>query len=231
MRANLKQTIKWIGLSEGGYVNHPKDPGGATNMGITQRVYDAWRRNNGQQPRSVREITRNEADTIVVEQYLAPIWFDKLPSGLDYALADFAVNSGVSRAVKFLQRILARRGHDIEVDGVMGAVTMATITKENDPAGLSIDLCNDRMAFLRRLRTWKTFGKGWTRRVMGEEDGVQDRDTGVIDRAVKLANSEPVTSEPKPAPGKGSGDLASLIERIVLLIVEIIRQIFAGVKK
>jgi len=199
MRENLNAVLHMIGLSEGGYVNHPRDPGGATDRGITQRTFDAWNARNGIAPRPVKGISKATADAIVVAQYLTPIRFDDLPSGLDYAMADYAVNSGPSRAVKELQRILG-----VGIDGIMGAQTLAAI-QEHKTEKLIEDLCFARMSFLQRLPTWPTFGKGWKRRVMGNREGAQIDDIGVIDRATRLAHSSKEWQQipqPKPAAGK-----------------------------
>ena len=195
MNDNTKQVLKWLGASEGGYVNHPDDPGGPTNMGVTQRTYNAWRRAQGQDGhKSVRHITREEADNIFVYQYFRPIWFDKLPAGLDYAMADFSVNSGPKRAVKFLQRIVGTK-----VDGVMGLHTLAAVNGRK-PQDLIVALCNNRLRWMKTLRTWRTFGRGWEARVMGRTKGVQAKDIGVIDRASRMASGASKIPAPKPAP-------------------------------
>lgn len=190
MKHNHATVQQWIGLSEGGYVNHPDDPGGATDRGITQRTFDSWRRSRGEPTQPVRGISQAEAEQIIAEQYFAPVWFDRLPSGLDYAMADYSVNSGPARAVKELQRILG-----VVDDGVMGNVTFAAILGRR-VADLIIALCARRMAFLRALDHWPTFGTGWKIRVMGRQDGVQTSDIGVIDRAVRL--SKAVANIPAP---------------------------------
>ncbi|KAJ0337308.1 hypothetical protein COL154_014313, partial [Colletotrichum chrysophilum] len=86
---------------EGGYVNNRHDPGGATNHGITQRVYNAWRKVKGL--RSVREIAPEEVETIYRTSYADPVRFDDLPAGVDLITFDSAVNSGVSRGAQWLQ--------------------------------------------------------------------------------------------------------------------------------
>lgn len=122
---------------EGGWSSHPADPGGDTQNGVTQRTYDDWRRKQGLSPRSVRNIGRAELEDI----YLT-YWKADLPIGVDYCYFDAAVNSGPRRAKDWLG--LARRDDPLE-----------TITA----------FCAARLAFLRGLRTWRTFGKGWQRRV------------------------------------------------------------------
>lgn len=199
MRDNLAKTTDWILVHEGGYVNHPDDPGGATNMGVTQRIYDGWRARNGKPKRSVRNITKTEVIAIYKDQYWDKVWGDRLPSGLDYSLYDFAVNSGPSRAIKFIQRLVG-----VKEDGVMGNATLGAIFAKNDIEQLIIDLNFARLAWLKRLRHFSTFGRGWTRRVMGEQEGVQERDHGVIDRSVMLFKNESSIPAPKDI-NDGSG--------------------------
>lgn len=196
MKHNFDDAMRWIGLSEGGYVNHPDDPGGATDRGITQRTYDVWNKAQGLPQKPVKGISKATAEQILADQYFAPIWFDKLPDGLDYAMADYAVNSGPARAVKELQRILG-----VAVDGVMGSETFGAV-QDYDAVRLIEELCQRRMDFLRRLPHWPTFAEGWKRRVMGKWKGAQADDIGVIDRAVQLADAEPHIPEPTEASGK-----------------------------
>ncbi|KZX98055.1 MULTISPECIES: glycoside hydrolase family 108 protein [unclassified Sulfitobacter] len=197
-RENFSIVQPWVLAHEGGYVNNRKDPGGATNMGIIQRTYDAYRKLIGLARRSVRYITPTERDTIYKTQFWDKVLGDRLPSGVDYAVYDFAVNSGVKRASEYLQRIVG-----VRQDGIIGMETLAAV--EAMPAGEVIErLCRDRIAFMKRIRhrrtnalLWKTFGKGWTRRVMGRWEGVQEGDHGVIDRATMLANKAQLIPAPK----------------------------------
>ncbi len=179
---NFQTVTDWLLVHEGGYVNHPKDPGGATNKGVIQRTYDGYRTRIGQPKQSVKLITTQEVWEIYKSQYWDPIAGDLLPSGLDYAVYDFAVNSGASRAVKFLQELL-----HVKVDGSLGNGTLAAIRGHNNIEQLIQDLCEKRWNWMKTLKTFKTFGKGWTRRVMGDVIGAQPaNDHGVIDRGVKL---------------------------------------------
>jgi len=143
---------------EGGYVDHPKDPGGATKYGITHKTLSAWR-GKPVTKADVRALTKQEATAIYRAQYWAPIRGDELPAGLDYALFDFGINSGPARAVKTLQKIVG-----VPADGIMGAITLDAVSKRS-PADLINALCDARLAFLRSLKGWSTFGKGWGRRV------------------------------------------------------------------
>lgn len=182
MRQNLGKSLELVLKHEGGYVNLKSDPGGETNFGVTKRVYDAYRSTRGFEARSVKQITAQEVTDIYRQQYWDAVKGDKLPSGLDYAVFDYAVNSGSSKAIKDLQRCLGLK----LVDGVIGVGTLSAC-QEADPVDLITALCNRRLAFMKGLKTWKTFGKGWTRRVMGATDGYQKSDTGVIDHAINMA--------------------------------------------
>lgn len=207
MKQNFKQIQGWVLAHEGGYVNHPADPGGATNQGITQQTYDGWRRSRGESPRPVKQLLASERDAIYKTQYWNVVRGDDLPSGLDYAVYDFAVNSGAARATKELQRLLG-----VKVDGQLGNITLGAIATRGDLVGLIEQLCEARLRFMKRLKHWKTFGRGWTRRVMGDEHGVQQRDIGVVDRAVALAAGAADVPPPKLRAGflptKAEGDLA-----------------------
>ena len=151
---------------EGGFADHPSDPGGATNMGITRQTLAAWR---GVSPATalsagaVRKLGRDEAGQIYRANYWKPIQAGELPSGLDLALFDFAVHSGPSRAVRILQLELGAAA-----DGVMGPQTLAAMEQSlglRGAAGLIDALCRRRLDFLSRLSTFAVFGKGWTKRV------------------------------------------------------------------
>ena len=191
MKANYAIIQPWVLAYEGGYVNHPKDPGGATMQGVTQRTYDAFRRRVGRIPRPVRQLEAVERDTIYREQYWDVVRGDDLPSGVDAAVYDFAVNSGPARAARYLQRIAG-----VTQDGVIGLQTLDAVARL-DPVVVVERLCDDRMAFLRGLRTWSTFGKGWSRRVVGDRPGVQDGDIGILDRATMLARGQRTIPKPK----------------------------------
>lgn len=193
MKSNTAIVLSYVGLSEGGYVNHPKDPGGATNKGITQKTYDSFNRLKGRPKKNVINITKTEAEEILVEQYFAPIKFDDLPAGLDYSVGDFSVNSGPRRAAIVLQECLGFTGDD--VDGIVGINTLDAINETNIK-DLIIRYNHARLAFVKRLDTWATFGKGWQSRIMGEHEGFQVSDIGVIDRSVKMYEGQTVIPAP-----------------------------------
>src|SRR5690606_10887140 len=109
---------------------------------------------------------------------------DDLPSGVDYAVFDFSVNSGVSRAAKYLQALVG-----VAQDGVIGPKTLAAVAAY-DPTKLVDRLCDRRMTFLRNLKTWNTFGRGWTSRV----EGVRE----LAKRMAAQPGHPPVTDTPRP---------------------------------
>ncbi|WP_371345289.1 glycoside hydrolase family 108 protein [Ancylobacter sp. IITR112] len=151
--------LKRVLVHEGGYADHPADPGGATMNGITQRVYDGWRRRHGLPLREVRRIAPEEVSALYRRQYWDAVRADDLPAGLDYALFDAAVNSGPAQAAKWLQRALK-----VTADGQVGEATLAAL-EARAVSALIDGVCDRRLAMLRTLRTFPTFGAGWTRRV------------------------------------------------------------------
>lgn len=179
---NFAKSLELALAHEGGYVDHPKDPGGATNLGITIGTLSAYR---GQKvsKAEVKALTKAEASDIYRAQYWLTVKGNDLPPGLDYAVFDYAVNSGPGRAVKDLQRVLG-----VAADGVIGAHTLDAIRKADVAATIKA-LCARRLAFLKSLKTWSTFGKGWQRRVNGvERDGLL--------MAQKIVPDEPKISVP-----------------------------------
>lgn len=181
---------------EGSYSNQPKDPGGATMCGVTQRVYDEDRDARRLPRQPVRLSTQAERAAIYHARYWNLARCDDLSPGVDYALFDFAVNSGVGRAVSTLQQVTGA-----VPDGAMGPATLAAVQRYANQYGATalIDsLCTARDRFLRSLPTYITFGAGWTRRVMGSVPGHQANDTGVIDRAWSMAAARPVVAPAAP---------------------------------
>ena len=193
---NLLTSLDLTLVYEGGWVDNPKDPGGATYRGVTQAVYDEFRDDYHQSRQSVRLISDAELRQLYSCRYWTPICGDQLPLGLDYALFDFAVNSGVTRAVRTLQGLVA-----VAADGVMGPKTLQAIAVHSATYGvtaLTDGVCNARMNFLRSLPTYGEFGLGWQRRVMGALPGHQQGDTGVIDRAFDMACGNAITVPTAP---------------------------------
>jgi lysozyme family protein len=193
---------------EGGYVNDPHDPGGATNRGITFRVYDAYRTRKGLPTRDVRAIAAAEVSEIYRLQYWDAVKGDELPPGLDYVLFDGAVNSGPSQSIKWLQRALGT----VAIDGQIGQATLAAVMEHGRPADLVDKICDRRLAFLQALKTWPRFGKGWRARVEGVRKTAKPWALGVgaapIDAQAKPTHKAPM-SDAKTLPGKGAADAAT----------------------
>jgi lysozyme family protein len=193
---------------EGGYVNDSHDPGGATNKGVTFRVYDAYRTRKGLPTRDVRQIHPTEVADIYRLQYWDAVKGDELPPGLDYVLFDGAVNSGPSQSVKWLQRALG----NVLVDGQMGQATLAAVTAHGRPAELVEAVCDRRLAFLQALKTWPRFGRGWAARVGAVRKLGASWALGLggtpIDAATRPTGKAKV-SDAKPLPGKGAADAAT----------------------
>lgn len=157
MNNNFEHCLDLVLKHEGGFVHDKYDPGGATNRGVTQKVYDAYRKTRGRGAQSVKFITDDEVKAIYKFQYWDRVQADLLPAGLDYAVFDFAVNSGVGRASKYLQAVLG-----VKQDGIIGAMTLAAIQSPQEAINA---LCDRRLSFLRNIDTFWRYGKGWTRRV------------------------------------------------------------------
>lgn len=158
-KENYDRLLALVLKHEGGFVHHAKDPGGATNFGVTQAVYNAYRRGRKQAIQSVRHIAMPEIKDIYRRQYWDAVRGDDLPDGVDYTIFDFAVNSGVSRSAQFLQRAVGA-----SADGRIGPATLGAV-RARKPGDVISDVNTARLAFLRGLRHWPTFGKGWRRRV------------------------------------------------------------------
>jgi lysozyme family protein len=157
--AALPFVLRW----EGGFVNHPNDPGGATNKGVTQAVYDAWRRARGAAPQSVKLITDAEVHAIYESNYWLPAHSHDLQAPLDLVQFDTAVNMGVRRAVRFLQHCAG-----CSVDGAYGNGTAAAVAA-CDHGQAVVDYCTAREAYYRMLAQnnpkLAVFLNGWLNRV------------------------------------------------------------------
>jgi lysozyme family protein len=141
MKQNYQYCLNELLKDEGGYTNDPKDPGGPTNFGITLADYRRYIDPKGTAT-DVKNMTVDQAKSIYKSKYWDAVNADGLPSGLDYTVFDYGVNSGVSRAVRILNKL------------------------KSDDVVHTINLINDeRLAFLQSLPTWFRFGKGWSNRV------------------------------------------------------------------
>jgi lysozyme family protein len=164
MKEEFSKALAAVLKFEGGKVNNPKDPGGKTNQGITQRTYDAYRAKHGQTKRDVYTMTDEERDDIYKSQYWDLVKGDDLPPGVGFAVFDGAVNSGVSQSAKWLQGALGAL-YKGKIDGIIGAGTLTAAQSVNDHDALILAMENRRMDFLKALSTWDEFKTGWTSRV------------------------------------------------------------------
>jgi lysozyme family protein len=157
MKNNWLKSLDIILHHEGGYVNHPKDPGGETNLGVTKRVYEE---HGG--TKNMKDLTVEDVAPIYLEGYWDKVKGDDLPPGLDLAVFDFAVNAGPGRAAQFLQRLV-----NCEPDGAIGPNTLKTLEGYIKKFGLADTIENYTVArkeYYKTLSTFDTFGKGWIRR-------------------------------------------------------------------
>lgn len=201
-----------VSVHEGGYSNHKADPGGATNKGIIQSVYDSYRKSKGETPRSVKQLEEAERLDIYRNRYWKVIKGDKLPEGVDYVVYDGAVNSGPSQSVKWLQRALGAH-YTGKIDGLIGDETFRAIEAYGDNHDALVrNITDRRMDFLKALSTFKTFGNGWTVRVKDVRAVGQawaKGDTAPAVKFVENGNAKAYIQDAKKAPGKGLADSAT----------------------
>lgn len=237
--ANFNPLVQQLLQIEGGISDRPlkDDPGGLTSLGVTQKVYDQWRTLRSLPPKSVREIISQEAVAIAKANYWNPVQGDKLPSGVDFAVFDFAYNSGCAQAVKELQRTLG-----VTADGVVGLGTLEALAVA-DPAAVINGVCDRRLVFMKRLKNWNANKNGWTRRVahvraqsLALASGWKTEEPDVNLTSLPLAKAPP----PTPVPAKKSGGVWGAIlapfllgigwvKEVLLQAPDFIRQAIASV--
>ena len=157
MKKNYQKCLETILHHEGGYVNHPKDPGGETNLGVTKRVYEEW---GGK--KDMKDLLVEDVAPIYKKNYWDRMKCDQLPSGLDLCVFDFGVNAGTGRSAKMLQRMIGT-----VADGGIGPNTLKKLDefiKENSIETAIERFGAKRQLYYESLSTFKTFGRGWTRR-------------------------------------------------------------------
>ena len=158
MNKNWDKCFDLVIVNEGGFVDNKLDPGGATNWGCTQAV---WEQYIGHKVTvdDMKALTKEEVKPLYKKRYWDAVYGDALPSGLDYCIFDCAINSGVGRASKFIQELVG-----VPADGAIGNNTISAITQIN-AVTLINEFCDKRQGFLESLKTFPTFGKGWTKRI------------------------------------------------------------------
>lgn len=204
----FQQALARVLIHEGGKVDHPKDPGGRTNKGVTQRVYNSWRTKSHLPVRDVFLIADNEVEAIYRFQYWDVIKGDQLPPGVGYVVLDGAVNSGPKQSVKWLQRALGfEKG---QVDGIIGSVTLNAAQQEPDHDALIARIIERREVFLRALKTFGTFGRGWMRRIKNVKETGQAWAMGSVGPAVEYvpgAEQKARVEDARVAAPKAPGDI------------------------
>jgi len=155
---NYDKCLETILHHEGGYVNHPKDPGGETNLGVTKRVYEDW---GG--AKDMKDLTVEDVAPIYRKNYWDRMKCDDIPAGLDLCVFDFGVNAGTGRSAKYLQTMIGT-----VADGGIGPNTLRALDAYIDANGIEGAIKNfqeARQGYYESLSTFETFGRGWTRRV------------------------------------------------------------------
>lgn len=159
---NFDQAFHQLLGHEGGFVDHPSDPGGATCWGVTERVARAYGYTG-----PMRSLPVEVAKAIYKRDYWNAVKADELPAAVRYSVFDAAVNSGVRQAVKWLQRALV-----VSDDGAIGPMTLAA-AKTADGQALKSKMLGARLQFMTDLPTWPSFGRGWARRIAAQLVGGQ----------------------------------------------------------
>jgi lysozyme family protein len=151
---NFDQAFDMLIGHEGGYSNNPADPGGETMWGVTRRValQEGY-------VGEMRQFPRETAKAIYLKRYWTPIKAEQLPESLRYTVFDAAVNSGVSQAIKWLQRAVG-----VGEDGYLGPMTLAAANAPGD-VKVAVLFNAERLDFMTNLPTWGAFGEGWARRI------------------------------------------------------------------
>jgi lysozyme family protein len=155
---NFDRCLALVLAHEGGFVNHPQDPGGATNLGVTKAVWQEWR-GRPVTTAEMRRLKPIDVEPLYRRRFWDRVRGDDLPLGVDYCVFDAAVNSGPGRAAKWLQEVLG-----VPQDGAVGLVTLGA-ARDFPKAELIRRYCQERLELLQGLRTFSVFGRGWSARV------------------------------------------------------------------
>jgi lysozyme family protein len=165
MTGNFQECLALVLKAEGGWVNHPSDPGGETNLGVTKRV---WEEYVGHPVESLKKLTKDDVAPLYELKYWRPCYCEVLPRGLDFVVFSMGVNAGPGRSVKLLQQSIG-----CVPDGVIGPRTRELISASNS-ANLIAKFSETRREYYRSLKTFPIFGKGWLARVDKEEQEALD---------------------------------------------------------
>jgi lysozyme family protein len=165
MSDNFQECLDLVLKSEGGWVNHPSDPGGETNLGVTKRV---WIEYVGHPVESLKKLTKEDVAPLYELKYWRPCYCEVLPRGLDFVVFSMGVNAGPGRSVKLLQSAIG-----CVPDGVIGPRTRELISSSNG-ADIIKKFSTARREYYQSLKTFPIFGKGWLIRVDREEQEALD---------------------------------------------------------
>lgn len=197
------EALRRLLAHEGGYVNHPSDPGGPTNFGITLADYRRYRKPDATAA-DVRAMKVGDANAIYRAKYWNAQRCDQLPPGVDYSIFDYGVNSGTGRSGKVLRRVLGLADNTSLVnDEVLRAVA------KRDPKALVGAINDERLAFLKHLKTWPVFGAGWSRRV-AEVRSISLR------MAAQTRPVPSVVADTAPAQGKGAVSAPAVVKKVIV---------------
>ena len=158
MDTNFPACLAIVLKEEGGYVDDPQDPGGMTNLGVTQRTWSDWIGHQASET-EMRSLTAEQVSPLYQQRYWAPMGCDGWPAGVDLSVFDFGVNAGPSRAVRTLQNAVG-----VTADGVVGPATKAAVEAADGPT-LIEKYADLREEYYRSLAGFPRFGKGWLNRV------------------------------------------------------------------
>lgn len=239
MDRNFARSLSLVLKSEGGWSDNPADPGGATMKGVTLANFRRYVKADATKD-DLRHITDAQIATVYRRFYWDAVAGAELPDGVDYATFDFAVNSGPSRAAKYLQGVLG-----VLQDGRIGPATVKAANAK--PAGVVIDaLCDARLAFLKRLPTWPVFGKGWNSRVAsvrGQALLISAQPAPIVIQPTKadtpvvvtqkgseppVASTAPVPPSAQPTIPKGKTGIAAFLAIVISIIAGFLKLHFGG---
>lgn len=194
MQINFDESLRRLLISEGGYTNHPSDPGGPTNYGIT--IYDArkyaaefgWIVGRAVTTQDIKDMPLWFAKKVYDAKYWHSQLCHLLASGVDYAIFDYGVNSGIGRSGKVLKRVLG-------MDASSSVVTPDVVAAVERVGAVKVinAVMDERLHFLQALNTWPVFGAGWGRRVVE-----------VRAASLHMAQAAPFVTAPSITPESGS---------------------------
>lgn len=193
MQENFPDILHRVLIDEGGYGYDPADPGGPTKYGIT--IYDVRMYvKKGATAQDVKDLTLDQAKEIYKSKYWDKVNGDGLPSGVDYSVFDYGVNSGVNRANSVFKRLT-----------------------NPDPVKTINAICDQRLAFLRSLSTFNHFGRGWTRRVAG----VRQYSLELTKKVPQWSTTPTPSLPPQPKPSPTISWLPSIFKGLLTLLQRI----------